>query len=322
LSALFHDLCRQVFGFDPKATGRLVEALPSDGQSVLAIGGYFLYEVPCLPFYRFFTDSVQLRFGTQMRVVWLDQPRDLQRVLLDPNIRRVVLVGHASMKSYAFEGLSGRPEHTLARLLDWSQERAHELAPKLKQLSEGTPIRAVRSYLDQELGTNWRYHGYDYFSKISADKRFVIKDELVVYACSSGEFRVKCSSRKLGAAVRAELTARPDTAVWLGYSQRGLTRCRFEPLCPSMDRQFRRGFPSFIAAVQARLPEPLEIEAAPDFARLLATRSARFPGTCWVHNFLTTSRGVEWDPGNTLRAIKQAIAAQRQTSTKRRTRRF
>ncbi len=319
IERLFADLTREALGLDPCETARLVGVLPDGGWS-LAAGGYFVRagEPFLLPLHRVAADYLQLARGSKIKIEWLRERADLERILLDPAAKRIILAGHASIDGYAFEGFTGPPEETLARLLAWIRDHAGDLAPRLRQVVEegDFELEPLRSFLDRELDTGWRRWSYADFQAIASRPGFVPKERLIVYACSVGEVEVEVEVAALAAELRmallAELRASEDAGQWLEFSQHGRT-FTFSPLRPAADRRFREAFPALLGAVGRRMngSGPVHVEARRDFSRLLARETGRFPGISSALDFLSKPDGTAWEPEDVVRDVKREMAGAR-----------
>ncbi|MBI4605455.1 MAG: hypothetical protein HY721_26110 [Planctomycetes bacterium] len=314
LERLFADLSREVLGLDPLSTARAVEALERDGGLVAAFSGYGVRagEPFGLPFQLAVTDYLWALRGARGRLVWLREQADLDALLADPTVRRLVLVGHGSMEGYGYEGLTGPPEETIARCLAWAKARAGELAPRLQSLVEEGDPRPIRAFLEDELSLGWRGWGYEDFARLAARPGFQAKDEIVLYACSVDELEVRGVPEGFREALFAEIGASSDAASWLELRRAG-SSWLFEAVDPSTGESFRDAIPGFLAAVQRRLGRPLDVEVKRDWVKLLARRSGRFAGTAWVGDYAAWPSGQTWSEQDLAARVREALGGASRT---------
>jgi hypothetical protein len=306
LERLFRDLGRELFGIDAAETRGLVERLPEKEGWVIAFGGYLEEGAPGVAFHRLAADYIQISLGSRMRVVWLRAREDLEELLLDPAVKRLVLAGHASMGSYSFQGFRGPPEEVAARLLSWAAANAAELALEASAALAAGDGRSLRAYLARELGLGWETWRYEDFERIAALPRFEKKERIILYACSTGEVIVHPQEDGFEAALVAELREQPGIASLLHF-RRERGGYSIDPLSPSAAPAFREALPQLLAGVRRRLGSPFRVEAGRNFLELLANQSSRFPGVSWGHDFLSQPEGFTWSTERLVAEVREAL---------------
>ncbi len=317
LENLFGDLVREFLGFDTRECNRLVEALPQDEASVIAIAGYTLEEMAGSPFHRVATDVAQLAQGVGSRIVWLEREEDLNRLLLDPSIRRMLLWGHGSFDGYSFFGLTGRPEETVSRLLIWARCHAEELALRINRLWEKTPSKVAARGISPthdllrfiQRGLDQTYAGWSMreFRALTQTDGFRKKDRITFWACGIDELEVRDVPPTFEEALTAELEVDPQEGAWLGVGRSSssgvLKNYKFYPLSPSCLESFQREFPGLMRRVRTRLGQPFLVTERADFLDLLSEESSRFPGLSWISDFMVFPLGMTWDSAKLVESL-------------------
>ena len=257
LRVLFEDLSRAVFGIDPNAVSKLVRQLPRDQGWALAVGGYGVRAGEPLgaPFYALTLDVFQLALGQRAWVVWLSDMDHLRRLLEDPKIERLALMGHGASRSYAFEGLTGEPTATLARLLQWSGGHVRRWSRVLGQASRGN-TQPLDEFIGGELSLQWRRWGERENQSLLQSGSYQPKDEIVIYACCVNELsiRVKPTATasgqdippwELASQLQRMATVDDPAASWLGFG-RSVESVTLHPLTPAMWETFVERIPRLV----------------------------------------------------------------------------
>jgi hypothetical protein len=302
---LLFDLAALLVGVDPSQSRERVDALP-DGGWAIAFGGY-LREAPALPLHGLWTDAIQLALKSRADVVWLRETGDLDRILVDPEVRNLVLVGHASWQGFAYEGLSGPPAETLARLVVWARSRVEDLAPLVDRALAGGDARPLAGFVSRELDLGWKRWRYDDFQRLARRDGFRRKERVVLYGCGLDGVVVEASAAEFEAVLLGELSAHLDAGRWLGFRKLEGSAWGFHPLWPRAADEFRRGLPDLLERVTRRLDRPLAVREAEDFLELIAVEHARFAGNAWIHDFLEHPEGQGWRPREDVRSISRRL---------------
>jgi len=309
LERLCADLCREVLGLDPRTTARLVEGLPAARDGVILITGYAVRagEPAGLLLLPVLLDYLHLSLGERFAVHWVRGRDDLEAALVDPALRRVVLMEHASLSSFAFEGLTGPPQESLPCLLEWIRLRANDLAPHLEKVLHDGDTRPLASFLSEELDAGWRRWELADLAALAARPDFVPKDRITLFACAVDEVVVEAADKRFRDALLEELQAHPDAGEWLSFDARDAV-VTLEPLWPDADARFRAGLPTLLQAAKRRWGQKaLRVAARPDFLKLLARETRRFPGTASGYDYARHPVGFSWDPADLVRRIEKAL---------------
>ena len=307
LNRLFMDLSREILGVDPRQTARLVSQLPRDEGAVLAMGGYLVRAggLAGVVLHQVGTDCLQLALGKRLRIVWLGERGELENLLLNPSVTEIRLIGHGTMESFAYEGFTGPPEQTLARLLSWCRENASEIGSGLVETIERRNAKPLLAHLDRELRLGWRSWDYADFQAIARRAEYRVKDKLVLYACGLDEVIVRDAPNGFRRTLLEVVDTQKQAARWLAFRRSGKS-FSLSPVSTAADRSFRSGLPRLLAEVARRLG-PLQIEGRRDFVKLLARDARRFPGASWAQDFVLWPEGRVWETAELVRDIREAL---------------